>query len=290
MGNEVMIESLYRDGFCKIEQVFSKDFIHQLRVECLRISDALPMQLRNKYRSQGSLVQLLDYPYFSTLIAHDNLFDCFQRLRFTDTVFSSGYLISKPPGGPPLFWHQDWWGWDHPSSYTSTIAQFFVMIYLQKTDKTNGCLRIIPGSHREPFEQLSSLDAHTDELSAYSDPQSIQFEDIDQGVAVEVEIGDIVVGDARLLHGAYANHSDLERSLLTLWYHPNYGDLPDSVRSAIWRMHNGIADGVDTPISEGGITAWPTSEKQMVLPITPRREEKAPLEWNRTPQWAKKLP
>lgn len=284
-----MIEELRDNGFCKVENVFSDEFIQELRRECLTISDTLPLELREKYRSQGSLVQLLDYPYFSKIIAHDNLFDCFKRLGFRDTVFSSGYLISKPPGGPPLFWHQDWWGWSHPSSYTSTIAQFFVMIYLQKTDRRNGCLRIIPGSHREKFDLLSSLDAHTDELSAYSDPSSVQFQNLDQGIAVEVEVGDIVCGDARVLHGAYANGSNEERSLLTLWYHPNFGDLPRAIRSAIWRLHKGIADGVDTPISEGGIAAWPESEKRIVLPITPRLEEAAPLAWNRIPQWQMRL-
>ncbi len=280
-----MIDEFHRNGYCKVGNVFSKEFIQELQAECLVLAKAIPADLRKKYQSQGSLIQLLDYPYFSKVIAHNKLFDCFAEFGFEDTVFSSGYLISKPAKSPPLFWHQDWWGWDHPSSYTSTIAQFFVMIYLQKTDRENGCLRVIPGSHRKEFELLSSLEAHTNELSAYNDPSSIQFQNLDEEVGVEVNVGDVVFGDARLLHGAYGNNSDRERGLLTLWYHPNFGDLPGAIRSSIWQLHNGVVDGVDTPISEGGIATWPEAEKQLLSGIIPRVGKEKPLGWNRTPEW-----
>ena len=280
-----MVNEFHRNGYCKVGSVFSKEFIHELQDECLALAKAIPEDLRKKYRSQGSLIQLLDYPYFSKVIAHNKLFDCFAAFGFTDTVFSSGYLISKPAKSPPLFWHQDWWGWDHPSSYTRTVAQFFVMIYLQKTDRENGCLRVIPGSHRKDFELLSSLEAHTDELSAYNDPSSIQFQNLDEEVGVEVNVGDVVFGDARLLHGAYGNNSDRERGLLTLWYHPNFGDLPGAIRSSIWQLHNGVVDGVDTPINEGGIVTWPEAEKQLLSGVIPRVGKEKSLGWNRIPQW-----
>ena len=281
----MVIDEFHRNGYCKVGNVFSKGFIQELQAECLALAKAIPADLRQKYRSQGSLIQLLDYPYFSKVIAHNKLFDCFAEFGFEDTVFSSGYLISKPAKSPPLFWHQDWWGWDHPSSNTSTVAQFFVMIYLQKTDRENGCLRVIPGSHRKDFELLSSLEAHTNELSAYNDPTSIQFQNLDEEVGVEVDVGDVVFGDARLLHGAYGNNSDRERGLLTLWYHPNFADLPGAIRSSIWQLHNGVVDGVDTPINEGGIVTWPEAEKQLLSGIIPRVEKEKPLGWNRIPQW-----
>ena len=47
----------------------------------------------------------------------------FERLGLQGTRFSSGYVISKPAGGPALFWHQDWWGWRHPISREGRIAQ-----------------------------------------------------------------------------------------------------------------------------------------------------------------------
>ena len=109
------------------------------------------------------------------------------------------------------------------------------------------------------------------------------------GSFVEVQIKarskDVIFGDARLLHGAYGNYSTEERSLLTLWYHPNYFDLPASIRAAIWRLHNGIVEGVDTPINEGGISNWPEEDKLLLTTLIPRVEKDAPLKWNRIPNW-----
>jgi len=34
----------------------------------------------------------------------------------TDLRWISGYLSLKEPRSPSLWWHQDWWCWDHPAS------------------------------------------------------------------------------------------------------------------------------------------------------------------------------
>ena len=48
-------------------------------------------------------------------------------------------------------------------------------------------------------------------------------------VDVPVRAGDVVAGDARLLHSAHANRSDERRTVLTVWYCPAYDDLPEEV-------------------------------------------------------------
>jgi hypothetical protein len=35
-------------------------------------------------------------------------------LRAADLKWISGYVSIKEPHSPPLWWHQDWWCWDHP--------------------------------------------------------------------------------------------------------------------------------------------------------------------------------
>lgn len=45
--------------------------------------------------------------------------------------------------------------------------------------------------------------------------------------------GDLVVGDARLLHAAHGNNSTQRRSLITLWYQPNFARLPARVRATL---------------------------------------------------------
>jgi hypothetical protein len=48
-----------------------------------------------------------------------------------------------------------------------------------------------------------------------------------------VRAGDVVVGDARLLHSAHANRSGERRTVLTIWYWPAYDDLPEEVQALI---------------------------------------------------------
>ena len=55
-----MIDEFHQNGYCKVGNVFSKEFIQELQTECLPLSEAIPADLRRKYRSEGSLIQLLD--------------------------------------------------------------------------------------------------------------------------------------------------------------------------------------------------------------------------------------
>ena len=150
----------------------------------------------------------------------EKLKEIFRILGFDDTRFSSGYIISKPNNSPALFWHQDWWGWDHPLSYTVQIAQVFVMIYLQDTHPLNGCLRVIPRSHRSYHPLHLNQKAHTQSVSRVEDPNDSIYNSLSEEVPVPVKCGDVIVGDARLIHGSFPNQSEDERTLITLWYHP----------------------------------------------------------------------
>ena len=76
------------------------------------------------------------------------------NLRKPSPKFWSGFVISKPPHSPPLYWHHDGVLWEHPISYTNQPQQYFLMYYLVDTNVHNGCLRLIPGSHlkRQPLQ------------------------------------------------------------------------------------------------------------------------------------------
>ncbi len=141
-------ERLLTDGYCTFESLLDQCQLEQVR----RVSDAALQRVSSAHRkenkSQGSLINISDHPGYADLIGNASAREVFRSLGFANPCFSSGYLISKPPGGPALFWHQDWWGWDDPLSYSDQIAQVFFMYYLTDTTPQNGCLRILPGSHR----------------------------------------------------------------------------------------------------------------------------------------------
>jgi hypothetical protein len=64
-----------------------------------------------------------------------------------DLRWISGYVSLKEPHTPPLWWHQDWWCWDHAVTFEPAAPQVALLLYLTDTTQTNGALRVLPGSH-----------------------------------------------------------------------------------------------------------------------------------------------
>ena len=237
-------KQLVTDGYCVVEDILPPDELITLRTlanGC--VSDIMP-EHRAQYRSEGSLVLMADYPEFARIISYPETLRAFSALGLQDVRFSSGYVISKPPASPALFWHQDWWGWDHPVSFGERIVQFFAFYYLSDTSPDNGCLRVIPGSQRQRHALHDFDGAHQRGLAQIVDPHSAAFSDHPDQVDVPVKAGDLVIGDVRLIHGSHPNASDQERTLLTLWYHPGYRELPGSIRARIPELY--CRRGVDT--------------------------------------------
>ncbi|MEM7538156.1 MAG: phytanoyl-CoA dioxygenase family protein [Chloroflexota bacterium] len=157
---------------------------------------------------------------------------------------SSGNIIilSKPGYGPPLYWHQDFMNWNSPIAATPWPTKIFLSYYMTDTTPENGCLRVIPGTHRKRIELHDILpDAHEAEIQAVDDLSHPAFADHPDAIDVPMKAGDLIIADARLMHGAYPNQTDQRRTLLLAWHDvfrfPNppswwTGDVPDVVKNA----------------------------------------------------------
>lgn len=283
-------ESLSVHGYAVIRNYLDEDFLSTLREQCAHVLDLLPQQHRDEYKSQGSLVNFGDHPEFSRVIASSELRALLRELELRNSRWLAGYLISKPPHSPSLFWHQDWWGWDHPLSYTDHLPGLGVMVYLTNTSVDNGCLRVIPGSHRCQHRLHSLPVAHEESLSSIDDPDDIAYQSDDSEQAVEVAAGDVVLMDPRLLHSAYANQTDAERSLLTLWFLPEFESLPESIQARYVQIFN--RQELDTGDSAAGklLDTWPAEHRNEIAHLEPVYEgAMEPHPWNRAPDQSRML-
>ena len=52
-----------------------------------------------------------------------------ENLKPRDNVI----LLSKPPFGPPLYWHQDFMNWDHPEAACPWPTVIFLSYYMNDT-------------------------------------------------------------------------------------------------------------------------------------------------------------
>ncbi len=199
------------------------------------------------------------------MIALPQALQCLAALGFDQPTFSDGYIISKPAHSPPLFWHYDWFAWEDPRSYEPVPPQVFLMYYLTDTNRQNGCLRVIPSSHLQHNALHDVLRApHSQELGAAHDVvAAVEFSTRPDEIDVPVRAGDVVIGDARLLHAAHSNETDERRTLITLWYQPDLCSLPERMQA---QMAHKVQQLPET---------WPPEAKALVTPLLARYEGSA---------------
>lgn len=122
-------------------------------------------------------------------------------------MFGSKFFPMLAHGGTSTGWHQD-------NHYFGTNSDQIVScgIYLEETDRKNGCLQLVPGSHR-----TRDLVEHNAGRAAYAHGA---WADVDESNAIHLECpgGTVVLFSANTLHGAATNTSDRSR-YSTAWHY-----------------------------------------------------------------------
>ncbi len=153
-----------------------------------------------------------------------------QTLGADDLKWISGYVSIKEAHSPALWWHQDWWCWDHAVSYRRAAPQVAVLCYLTATDTHNGALRVLPGSHHRSSRIHASLpEAHADAANDL-EPGHIATSDHPDQVTLCLRAGDAVAIDYRLLHGTHGNASEARRDCVLLSFTPSWRALPADIK------------------------------------------------------------
>jgi hypothetical protein len=246
-----MNNDLATAGCLRFESVLPPEFVAALQAAC---DAALARHDHSAVAAQGSLLPTTEDPLFADLIAYPPALRCLKQVGFPNPAYSDGYIISKPGGGGRLFWHYDWFAWEDARSYANPAPQLFLMYYLSDTRRENGCLRVIPGSHiaENPLHRLLA-EPHSAALSKGG--EGVEFSDRPDEVDVPVNAGDLLIGDARLLHAAHANQTDERRTLITLWYQPELEALPPRIQAQM------AAKTQPLP------TSWPEAAKEKLRPL-----------------------
>jgi ectoine hydroxylase-related dioxygenase (phytanoyl-CoA dioxygenase family) len=124
------------------------------------------------------------------------------------------HFFCKPGGdGYETPWHQDGHYWP-----IRPLATCTVWIALDRSDRENGCLKVIPGSHRD-HALMDHLHEDRDDLVLSQRMAAGTFDEAD-AVALELEPGQMSLHDVYMIHGADANRSDRRRAGVALRYMP----------------------------------------------------------------------
>lgn len=132
-----------------------------------------------------------------------------------DDVILWGCQIFCKPGGDGLEtpWHQDGHYWP-----IRPLATCTVWVALDASTRENGCLRVIPGSHRDRA-LLPHLREERDDVVLNQRTEDSAF-DASTAVDIELEPGQMSLHDVYMIHGAAANRSPKRRAGVAIRYMP----------------------------------------------------------------------
>lgn len=229
-----------KDGFFIRPNAFSTDEIDALRdrvedlVELIETAEVLTEKqkqviLKRDVKTDAtsgpaSLNSIWRLHTFSALvrshIRDPRRLDAVAEFVGTDLFCPNDLYFFKPPGtGRPIAWHQD--SWYFRNTYSSSIgdaiqrATIGTWLALDDADEENGCLWVIPGSHRlgvVDHSQVESDDYLLEKRVTVSDEMEARAE------PVEVPKGALVFFNNALLHRSTPNRSNRFRRAYIVHY------------------------------------------------------------------------
>ncbi len=207
------LERYREDGYVVPDFRFSSGAVEQLGAELMLLNDATP-ELRNIALTNPHLRPSPVDGRYGKLLPYcldPGLLDLVEAIEGPDLLLWTTDLFHRPAGhGVPTAWHQDdeYWPIEPMGATTAWVA-------ITPCRKANGCLRVIPGSHRRRALH------RVDDSGAF--PRNLDPDSFDEADAVDVELepGQLMLFHALLVHGSWPNTSSQPRTGLTMRFIPS---------------------------------------------------------------------
>ena len=152
------------------------------------------------------------HPAFRELVFNPKILDVVENLIGPDIQLHHTKLNLKPPSSREarFEWHQDYPFFPH-----TNFDLLAVMIYFDDSTEDNGCLRIVPGSHKlgprnHLFAKDGAFSSQLEDKSVVQDPA--------QWLTVPVPAGGMELHHCNMLHSSTANRGTRPRSAMVIQY------------------------------------------------------------------------
>jgi phytanoyl-CoA hydroxylase len=225
--SEQDITFFHEQGYLVIDRVFSKAQIEAARAGINDLIEGADPSFRGVQLEPGiskeyaaglspqkrqlavrKLMGFANYDARLKAMADDaGILDLLQRLMADEPVLFQEMALLKGPGGREKPWHQDCAYFDMPLG-TSVIG---VWIALDEANQENGCLHIMPGSHRDgPVNHFKVRDWQICDTEVQKE----------RAVAVPIAAGGCLLWHGMTHHGSPPNLSTQRRRALQFHYKP----------------------------------------------------------------------
>jgi ectoine hydroxylase-related dioxygenase (phytanoyl-CoA dioxygenase family) len=216
--DETLKRHLAEDGYCVIPDFLTAAEVGALRAATRRYPELLKggapsASYQIDWDGPDRIQQIYNAdvlcPVLDAVIRSERTLDFLRTLYGHDVGLYHAKLILKEVGGSEIPWHQDFSYWAEQSEYP---CQLNCMVYLDDADEENGCLLVVPGSHR--------LGLVPHEISATHGAFYAGLPDVDVSAAKPVvgRAGTAIVFGPLLWHGSGPNRSSRPRHSYTAVY------------------------------------------------------------------------
>jgi len=202
------IQQYERDGYVTPDFRFPEPVLKDIRSAHARLVERNP-----EFVDYCSAVLAYD-TWYLTIARMPEVLDMVEQVIGGDIALWNSSFFAKPAKvGTRTPWHQDGEYWP-----IRPLATCTVWIAIDASTTENGCLRVIPGSHRsQRLARHNQNDADGLALNLELDPGEFNEADAQD---IVLEPGAVSLHDVYLYHGSEPNQSDKPRRGMTLRYMP----------------------------------------------------------------------
>ena len=188
-----MIDVYEQQGIVFPIRVLSESEVAEFRAQLEKVAGAQPRRMDQLH---------MRYAWAYRLASHERVLDAVESLLGPDILIDGNLVFYKPPRDASYAsWHQDsvYSGWHLTPSVSAWIA-------LTVSEPANGCMRVIPGSHKLGLLEHDNV----------QDPNMLNRRgerlrmDVDESQALDVVLkpGEMSLHHTNIVHGSNPNTSD----------------------------------------------------------------------------------
>ena len=205
------VQTYAEEGFLTRVDLFSESEIGHFR-DCF---DELEAREGREKCQIGLQARHLDEEFIWQMATDSRIIDAMQALMGEDIMLLSTHFFCKypdPSASKFVAWHQDvtYWGLAPPEAHTAWVA-------VDDSDPENGCMRVIPGSHKNGIATHGES-AKGGNLLSVNQEIPDELVDTSQAFDLELKAGQMSIHDGQLFHASNPNTSNRRRCGLTLRY------------------------------------------------------------------------
>ena len=208
MLSQSQINQYHEDGYVVPDFRLPNEIIDSIRDDHNRLISRHP-----EFTDYCGALLVYDVAFLN-YARNPEILDMVEQLIGPNFALWNSSLFAKPAKvGTRTPWHQDGEYWP-----IRPLATCSVWIAVDRSSRENGCLRVIPGSHKA--KQLSQHNVNNAKGLALNLELDADAFDECAAVDLELEAGQISLHDVYLMHASEPNRSDKHRRGMTLRFMP----------------------------------------------------------------------